>query len=191
MDMTELIGPEQVVSLRARSKTQLLQELARRASKSLGIEVKTILDALTTREELGSTGVGHGIALPHARITGLGRLFSLFARLEKPIDFDAVDSRPVDLVFLLLVPANADKEHLAALASVSRRLRDPEIAHRLRATSEPRRLYAVLAGTVVLEGRQQPVRSAASPSVSTERLNRSVFRFLGHVFRLLKSRFSL
>jgi PTS system nitrogen regulatory IIA component len=95
---------------------------------------------------LGSTGVGHDIALPHAKIAGLGRLFSLFTRLEKPIDFDAVDSRPVDLVFLLLVPENADKEHLAALASVSRRLRDREIAHRLRATSEPRRLYAVLAG---------------------------------------------
>ena len=76
----------------------------------------------------------------------------MFARLEKPIDFDAVDSRPVDLVFLLLVPANADKERLAALASVSRRLRDPEIAHRLRAISEPRRLYAVLAGTVVSGG---------------------------------------
>jgi nitrogen PTS system EIIA component len=148
MDMTQLIGPEQVLSLRSRGKTQLLQELARRAAKSLGIEVRAILDALTAREELGSTGVGHGIAIPHARVAGLARLFSLFARLEKPIDFDAVDGQPVDLVFLLLIPANADKEHLAALASVSRCLRDHETARRLRATSEPHALYGVLAATV-------------------------------------------
>ena len=150
--ISQLIGPEQVVSLRARSKAQLLQELARRAAKSLGIEVQPIVEALTKREELGSTGVGHGIALPHARVAGLARLFSLFARLEKPIDFDAVDAQPVDLVFLLLVPVNADKEHLAALASVSRRLRDPETARRLRATAEPRELYNVLAGTVLRGG---------------------------------------
>jgi nitrogen PTS system EIIA component len=147
MDMTQLIGPEQVLSLRSRGKTQLLQELARRAAKSLGIELQAIVDALTTREELGSTGVGHGIAIPHSRVAGLARLFSLFARLEKPIDFDAVDGRPVDLVFLLLIPANADKEHLAALASVSRCLRDHETARRLRATSEPHALYNVLAST--------------------------------------------
>jgi nitrogen PTS system EIIA component len=152
MDMRQLIAPEDVIGLRAKGKMQLLQELARRAAKSLGIEVRPILKALTAREELGSTGVGHGIALPHARIPGLARLFSLFARLEKPIEFDAVDARPVDLVFLLLVPANADKEHLAALASVSRCLRDPETARRLRATSEPHALYDVLAGTVLRGG---------------------------------------
>src|ERR1700724_3688638 len=89
MDMRQLIAPEQVIGLRAKGKMQLLQELARRAAKPLGIDVQPILKALTAREELGSTGVGHGIALPHARIPGLARLFSLFARLEKPIEVDA------------------------------------------------------------------------------------------------------
>ncbi len=146
MDVTNLIRPEQVVSLAAKGKPQLLQELARRAAKPLGIAVPTILRALAAREELGSTGVGRGIALPHATVPGLARLFSLFARLEKPIDFDAVDGQPVDLVFLLLTPEKGDREHLSALASVSRWLRHEATAARLRATTEPRVLYEVLAG---------------------------------------------
>lgn len=148
MDITALIEPKQVIRLRATSKPQLLQELAQRAAKSLGIDAQAILDALTTREGLGSTGVGHGVAIPHARVSGLARFFSLFARLENSIDFEAVDGRPVDLVFLLLIPANADKEHLAALACVSRRLRDHETARRLRATSEPHALYDLLSAAM-------------------------------------------
>ena len=146
MDGTSLIRPEQVVGLAAKGKTQLLQELARRAATPLGIAAPTILRALAAREELGSTGVGRGIALPHATVPGLACLFSLFARLEKPIDFDAVDGQPVDLVFLLLTPEKGHREHLSALARVSRWLRDEAIAARLRATSEPRALYEVLAG---------------------------------------------
>ena len=144
MDITALIEPEQVIRLRATSKPQLLQELARRAAKSIGIDAQAIFDALTTREGLGSTGVGRGVAIPHAKVSGLARIFSLFARLENSIDFEAVDGRPVDLVFLLLIPSNADKEHLAALASVSRCLRDHETARRLRATSAPDALYDLL-----------------------------------------------
>ena len=146
MDVTSLIRPEQVVSLSTKGKPQLLQELARRAAKPAGIAAPTILRALAAREELGSTGVGRGIALPHATVPGLGRLFSLFARLDKPIDFDAVDGQPVDLVFLLLTPEKGDREHLSALACVSRWLRDEATAARLRATADPRALFEVLAG---------------------------------------------
>ncbi len=145
MEMIELIKPEQVLTLRAGNKTQLLQELARRAAKALGLEVQAILDPVLAREALGSTGVGEGVAVPHAKIPGLEHFFALFARLEKPVEFDAVDRQPVDLMVLLLIPEKADKEHVTALACVSRRLRDPEIARRLRATSEPPALYEVLA----------------------------------------------
>ncbi len=148
MEMIELIKPERVLSLRAGSKTQLLHELVRRAAKALGLEVQTILDPVMAREALGCTGVGAGVAVPHARIPGLSHFFALFARLEKPVDFEAVDGQPVDLVVLLLIPANADKEHLTALACVSRRLRDPEIARQLRATSDASALYDVLAKTL-------------------------------------------
>ncbi len=148
MEMIELIKPEQVLNLRAGKKTQLLQELVRRAAKALGLDVQVILDPVTAREALGSTGVGDGVAVPHARIPGLKHFFALFAKLEKPINFDAVDGQPVDLVFLLLIPAEADKEHLTALACVARRLRDPEVARQLRATSEPPALYKVLASAI-------------------------------------------
>jgi PTS system nitrogen regulatory IIA component len=148
MEMIELIKPEHVLSLRAGTKTQLLQELSRRAAKALGVEVPAVLDPVLAREALGSTGIGEGVAVPHARIAGLKQFFALFARLEKPINFDAVDGQPIDLVFLLLVPADADKDHLAALACVARRLRDPEIAWQLRATAQPAALYALLAGKI-------------------------------------------
>ena len=145
MEMIELIKPEQVLILRAGNKTQLLQELVRRAAKALGFEVQAILDPVMAREALGSTGVGEGIAIPHAKIPGLEHFFALFARLEKPIEFDAVDGQPVDLMVLLLIPEKADKEHMTALACVARRLRDPKIARQLRAISEPQALYDVLA----------------------------------------------
>jgi PTS system nitrogen regulatory IIA component len=147
MDMAELIKPDQVLYLRGSSKMQILQELVRRASKATGMPVQILLDALAAREALGSTGIGEGIAVPHAKIAGLGRFFALFARLEKPINFDAIDGEPVDLVFLLLIPATADKDHLAALACVARRLREPDIASRLRVNTEPAALYEILSAT--------------------------------------------
>jgi PTS system nitrogen regulatory IIA component len=144
MEMIELVKPEQVLYLRGGNKMQILQELARRASKATGMPVQPLLDALAAREALGSTGIGEGVAVPHAKIAGLGRFFALFARLEKPINFEAVDGEPVDLVVLLLIPATADKDHLAALACVARRLREADIAKRLRANTEPAALYEVL-----------------------------------------------
>src|SRR5665213_2230535 len=98
MDIRDLIAPDRAIaSLRISDKSQLLQELARRAAASLGMDVSTIHDPLLSREKLGSTGIGHGVALPHARIRGLKNVFGLFVRLERPIDFAAIDDQPVDL----------------------------------------------------------------------------------------------
>jgi PTS system nitrogen regulatory IIA component len=145
MEIAQLIRAENVLpGLPAPDKPHLLGELARRAALALGYDARVILDALTAREALGSTGIGHGIALPHARIPGITQLFGLFAVLERPLDFGAVDDEPVDLVFLLLVPANAGKEHLAALAAISRRLRNREVVHALHAAKEPAKLYEAL-----------------------------------------------
>jgi PTS system nitrogen regulatory IIA component len=145
MDMSNLIEPDRVFAdLRANDKTQLLQELARKAANSLELEAQVILGALSAREGLGSTGVGQGVAIPHARVKGLKHLFGLFARLDSPIAFAAVDDRPVDLVFLLLIPDDAGKEHLAALSCISRRLRDRDLAERLRGAGERTDLYHLL-----------------------------------------------
>ena len=133
MDLASLVDPSRVVfGARANNKEQLLLDLAARAAASLNLDPKAIFNALRAREELGSTGLGEGFALPHARIEGLDRLFGMFARLKRPVHFDSVDAKPVDLVFLLLSPATAQGEHLAALAAVSRHLRDKEFAARLR-----------------------------------------------------------
>ena len=106
-----------------------------------------IFDTLMQREKLGSTGIGHGIAIPHGKLPKLEKLFGLFARLDRPIDFESLDGQPVDLVFLLLAPEGAGADHLKALASVARLLRDPEIAHKLRELSDAEALYAVLTMT--------------------------------------------
>ena len=145
MEMRELIKAEHVLRLSVGNKSQLLQELVRRAAKALGTDVQAILKPVMAREALGSTGVGNGVAIPHARIPGLTHFFALFARLEKPVDFEAIDGEPVDLVVLLLIPDKGEKEHLTALACVSRRLRDPEIARKLRDSRDAGALYAVLA----------------------------------------------
>jgi PTS system nitrogen regulatory IIA component len=144
MDITTLITAEQVVTLPAQAKPQLLDTLARRAAAALHITETTILNAILQREALGSTGVGQGVAIPHARIAGLGHFFGLFTRLDHAVDFAAVDGQPVDLVFLLLMPAHAGKEHLAALAAISRRLRDRDLARRLRAAGDARMIYDAL-----------------------------------------------
>ncbi len=144
MEITDFIARDRViVDLKAASKTHLLAELARRVAAATGLPQKEIGDALQTRESLGSTGVGPGIALPHAKLTALGRFFGLFARLDRPIDYDAIDAQPVDLVFLLLIPGNA-REHLKALAAISRRLRDAEIGKDLRASKTADDVYATL-----------------------------------------------
>ena len=146
MDITDLITPDRViVGFEASSKPHLLAELARRAAAATGLPQKQIDDALEGRERLGSTGVGSGVAIPHAQLSGLDRFFGLFLRLDQPIDYDAVDGRPVDLVFLLLLPPNA-REHLQALAAISRRLRDGKIANDLRAATTGEQAFETLTG---------------------------------------------
>jgi nitrogen PTS system EIIA component len=145
VDIAELVTPEGVVAnLRVATKRQLLQELARRASALSGVHETTIFDTLLQRERLGSTGIGGGCAVPHGRLPNLARPFGLFARLDKPIPFDAVDDLPVDLAFLLLTPDSAGADHLKALARVSRLFRDRAICTKLRGTERADALYALL-----------------------------------------------
>lgn len=146
MNVADLLSPDRVIAkLPAGDKPALLAELARRAAAATGLPQPAILEALRAREALGSTGVGSGVAIPHARIAGLDRFFGLFARLERRIDYDSVDEQPVDLVFLLLVPPEAASEHLQALACISRRLRDQAVSACLRRTTDAGTLYAALA----------------------------------------------
>ncbi len=145
MDLGDLITPDGIIpSLKAKSKKQALQELSIRAGELTGLESTAIFETLLQRERLGSTGVGHGIAIPHGKLADLDRIFSLFARLEQPIDFDAIDDAPVDLVFLLLAPEGAGADHLKALARISRLMREPAAIEKLRASRDRAALYAVL-----------------------------------------------
>ena len=140
-----MISPEGVIaSLRVTSKKQALQELAKRAAELTGQAERAIFEVLVERERLGTTGVGNGIAIPHGKLPGLDRLHGLFARLEKPIDFDAIDEQPVDLICLLLAPETAGADHLKALARVSRLLRDSSICEKLRGSDKPDAVYALL-----------------------------------------------
>ncbi|MFC2969933.1 PTS sugar transporter subunit IIA [Acidimangrovimonas pyrenivorans] len=126
------------------SKKRLFQELGEVAASIYGIEASDAVDALQDRESLGPTGVGHGIALPHARLEGLDRIIGVFLRLERALDFDSVDRQPVDLVFALFAPKDSGVEHLKALALVSRTMRDAGVCAKLRANGDPATLYAVL-----------------------------------------------
>ncbi|MBV9785939.1 MAG: PTS sugar transporter subunit IIA [Acidisphaera sp.] len=142
MQLRDLIGPDQViVGLRAGDKVQLLGELARRAAARVEVPAPAILHALSTRERLGSTGFGRGFALPHARVDGLGRRFGLLARLARPIDFEAIDGQPVDMVFLLLIPPHGESDHVAALAAVAREMRDQPTLQKIRAAKTAAALY--------------------------------------------------
>jgi nitrogen PTS system EIIA component len=146
MTLTDLIAPNAILAaLKANNKKQVLQELAARAAELTGQNERAILEILLQREKLGSTAVGNGVAIPHGKLPKLGRLFGLFARLDRPVDFEALDAQAVDLVFLLLAPEGAGADHLKALARVARLLRDPENARRLRESRDADALYAVLA----------------------------------------------
>lgn len=145
MDIADLIDPRAVIpSLRAANKKQLLQEISRRAAEITGESERAIFDVLLERERLGTTGVGAGIAIPHGKLPGLKRLYGLFARLETPIDFEAIDEQPVDLIFLLLAPGGAGADHLKALARISRLLRDRTVCEKLRGSDKAEALYALL-----------------------------------------------
>lgn len=143
--MLDLITPHAVLpALKAASKKQALQELARKAADLTGQHERAIFDVLLERERLGTTGVGHGIAIPHGKLPGLTRVHGLFARLDKPIDFDSIDDQPVDLVFLLLAPEHSGADHLKALARVSRLLRDANICAKLRGSDNADAIFAIL-----------------------------------------------
>ena len=146
MPTTDLVSPNAIIpALKVNGKKQALQEIAAKAATLTGQSERAILEILLQREKLGSTGVGNGIAIPHGKLPKLGKLFGLFARLERPVEFDALDGQPVDLVFLLLAPEAAGADHLKALARVARLLRDPEVTRKLRDSRDAEALYAVLA----------------------------------------------
>ncbi|MGC3937939.1 PTS sugar transporter subunit IIA [Roseobacter sp. EG26] len=148
MDFDKLLKPEAVkVSTAASSKKRLMHDLSDLAEEAYGLSAGAVLDALLEREALGPTGVGHGVALPHARLSGLEDVVGAFVLLEKPIDFNAVDRQPVDIAFALFAPEDAGVEHLKALALVSRTLRDQNICSKLRANPNPATLHTILTST--------------------------------------------
>ncbi len=148
MALSDLLSPKAVVlNLHARCKREALAALADRASAVTGADAGAIREALMEREKLGSTGVGRGVAIPHGKIEGLAAMTGLLAKLDQPIDFEAVDDQPVDLIFVLLAPMDASAAHLKALAKVSRLLRDERVREALRGAETPEALFAIAVET--------------------------------------------
>ena len=147
MELANLLTPECIeANLKVTSKKQALQEISKRIADATNENERDIFDVIIEREKLGTTGVGDGIAIPHGKLETLEKLYGFFARLDKPINFDSVDERPVDLIFLLLAPESAGADHLKALACVSRFLRDNKNCDKLRGSNNPEALYALLIG---------------------------------------------
>ena len=145
MDLSKLLVPASVrVMSQLTSKKRLFQELGEVAAQAYGLTAAIAIDGLQERESLGATGVGNGIALPHARLENLDRITGLFIRLEKPLDYESVDRQPVDLIFALFAPKDSGVDHLKALALVSRTMRDPSVCAKLRANHDPAKIYAIL-----------------------------------------------
>jgi PTS system nitrogen regulatory IIA component len=146
MKISDLLSPNDVmIDVRASNKRQLLQELAAKAADSIGLRVDQVAPDLLKREELGSTGIGRGVAIPHARLQDVQRPYGLLARLKAPIEFDAIDGQAVDIVFVLLLPAAAESGQIGALAQVARTLRPAENLARLRAARNTSELYSAIA----------------------------------------------
>ncbi|MDR3462603.1 MAG: PTS IIA-like nitrogen regulatory protein PtsN [Beijerinckiaceae bacterium] len=146
MTLTNLITRDSVLpSLKAGTKKQVLQDLSEAASRLCGVPAREIFDSLLQRERLGSTGVGNGIAIPHGKLAKVDRIFGVFARLDRPVDFEALDGEPVDLVLLLIAPESAGADHLKALARAARLLRSPSITAKIRGTRDPLAIYTILA----------------------------------------------
>ena len=146
IEIADLLTARSVVAqLRASNKRQVLQELARRAAGATDLTERRIYDVLAERERLGSTGIGGGVAIPHGKLAELPRRYGLFARLERPIPFEAIDGQPVDMVFVLLTPLDAGTDHLTALSRISRLLRDQATCEKLRGANNADALYALLA----------------------------------------------
>lgn len=145
MDIDQILQRDAVIAnLRATSKKQLLQELSKAAAATFDLDARQVFETLLDRERLGSTGVGSGLAIPHGKLAPIEGLRGMFARLEKPVEFDAIDDQPVDLVFLLLAPEGAGADHLKALARISRILRDRAFCEKLRGSENPDAIYALL-----------------------------------------------
>jgi len=145
MELSRILKPEAVkVFGTLSSKKRLFQDLGEIAESAYGLTSGTVFDALQERENLGPTGVGNGVALPHARLEGLDEVVGAFVRLERPLEFDSVDRQPVDLIFALFAPLDSGVNHLKALALVSRTLRDATVCTKLRSNDDPSTLYAVL-----------------------------------------------
>ena len=148
MDFAKLLKPEAVkVLTAASSKKRLLHEIGDLVSGVYGLDTRIVVESLLARENLGPTGVGNGVALPHAHIEGLESVVGAFVLLDRPVDFDSVDRQPVDIVFALFAPLNAGVEHLKALALVSRTLREASIRAKLRSNPDPTTIYAILSET--------------------------------------------
>ncbi|WP_028467663.1 MULTISPECIES: PTS IIA-like nitrogen regulatory protein PtsN [Nisaea] len=145
MEIADILIPEGVLPhLKVTSKKQALQELSRRAADVTGLEQREIFDVLLERERLGTTGMGNGIAIPHGKLPSLDRLYGIFARADRAVEFDAIDDKPVDVIFLLLAPESAGADHLKALARVSRLLRDKGICEKIRGADSVDAIYALL-----------------------------------------------
>ena len=145
MQMSDFLMPECVwARVRATGKKQVLQILAKRAAETVLLNERDLLDTLLKREQLGSTGVGNGVAIPHGKSDKLENIVGFFAQLDQPVDFDAVDGEPVDLIFLLLAPETAGAQHLKALAMISRLMRNENMLDKLRGTTTPAALHALL-----------------------------------------------
>jgi PTS system nitrogen regulatory IIA component len=148
MDLSDLVDVSAIMpAVKATSKKQLLQLLSERAAAITGIPERDIFDTVVQRERLGSTGVGTGIAIPHGKLAGAKRIAGVFARLDQPVDFEALDDEPVDLVFLLLAPEGAGADHLKALSRIARVLRDGETVAKVRGTSDASAIHALLSET--------------------------------------------
>ncbi len=145
MALENLLVPEAILpSLRVNGKKQALQELSEKAAEISGLPAREIFDAWMQREKLNSTGLGEGIAIPHGKLLNAPKIFGIFARLERGIDFESVDGQPVDLLFALIAPESAGADHLKALSVIARLLRDPSTVAKIRATREAPALYALL-----------------------------------------------
>ena len=145
MNISDIMTDKNVfIGIKANTKRELLQELANRAAALTGLDERTLFDTLLERENLGSTGFGSGTAMPHGRFSGLDKVTAVFVRTASPVDFEAVDGRPVDLVWALFSPEDSGADHLTALAKISRILKEETLCAKLRQASSPLEIFALL-----------------------------------------------
>ena len=145
MDISTILTPDSILAdLRPNSRRQLLQDLSSHASSLCSADEHDIFDVLSQREQLGSTGVGNGVAIPHGKLPSIDRIVGIFARLSKAVDYDSIDDQPVDLVFMLLAPEGSGADHLKALSRIARLMREPSLLAQLRASSDSEALYALI-----------------------------------------------